>query len=1101
MDGGPNGTVEHSNPSDDGSSHINNGNGQGNNHENGQVIKQEIGEEEEEEQECQLPKIPHITENLLPLANVLKYYSQEAYKQLLTAIENLSINAQEESDVKRKKYLLDVIVSLRQDFIKVYTLVKWSNVSQDVSKFIDLLNWFRHQDFNFEQLMFQLQTLSGYGAAKLPNFDIATALEVFYHGRPTLPSRNYLKRKKISPQKVLEVLQDLNLALMTRFALMEIPSRFQYEIRDGRAYIRVANEFEVSITSASDAIIENDHVHGDDDGDESKKEKESKESKEPKDKNAGNQFYIIDFKFLFGINPGSNLIVHGDGDDGGVVTRLPPRSYAKLERIANQTLVTSGLQGLYELLHKYTISFKLFLIAKQLRELMNTTKWKNTLQINYQTGNSIIIVNYWSSNHLSQNWRSFIEIGIDRNFNLNYRWFKNGRYESQAVVNEVVQANANQDDDNDDLFDEMGCNEINIESVISAFMLEHSASLMKTVFSKFELKSSHEIIMPSPHEMIFSISPKKTTAMAINSLTGHFYFINPTPIQTRILKRINSPKPLTANLPMGNKSFVLENDVADWVIENLLQLKLETFSKEVNNYLTTTEWIHNSIIKINENEFNKLLLLSSLLRSSVDASVGFNRIQFYRRKHWPSTWFLIVMISGVTTKTYWWVARIKSIEATWVINHSQQLFSNPELSYEFFKNLGKSAFQKIINHVILEELESKQVSFKEVNGEAEAATALHEFALEIPSVKEDGFIIHDSLIEIDNNNNVYNNELLPLENSSAKLFLQIQLINQNNVNMMYLKLFGNLKNSAIKNSPELAELNIHIDEAKQTFEITKSLHLSQVINESKKDHFLNSIFDNLNKLSNLLKMFDQLKAGNVQILDTSMNNIVVRVNDDLDKLVIRLPNHASESLSISTIDVKKWEVELIIHYVNHFLHQNHSDNIVGIIKYLCDLHPVFQAIKVVQNMLVQQQDTIKLSNGLSKICFDCIFNNLNLIQFMFNLSSTVPNTKKIQKDKVLISLCFKKSKMDQQKLNANQTLIKVSMRRDLNGKNAKLNQLFEMIFKNINEMERDKNDQLVNLDGSHFFIRLNYDFLISSNLIEEMMKRITKCVIQYSVES
>ena len=71
------------------------------------------------------PEIPHITANMIPLSNIIKYYTQEAYKQLTTAIENLSMNVNEESDIKRKKYFLNVIINLRQDFIKVYTLIKW----------------------------------------------------------------------------------------------------------------------------------------------------------------------------------------------------------------------------------------------------------------------------------------------------------------------------------------------------------------------------------------------------------------------------------------------------------------------------------------------------------------------------------------------------------------------------------------------------------------------------------------------------------------------------------------------------------------------------------------------------------------------------------------------------------------------------------------------------------------------------------------------------------------------------------------------------------------------------------------------------------------
>lgn len=323
------------------------------------------------------PEIPHITANMIPLSNIIKYYTQEAYKQLTTAIENLSMNVNEESDIKRKKYFLNVIINLRQDFIKVYTLIKWASISKDVSKFIDLLNWFRIQEFHFENLIFQLNALTGYNAAKLPNSDIITALEVLYHGRPKLPSYNYIKSDNLSPQKILETLNDLNLVLMTRFALMDnIPKRFDYEIKDGRAYIRVSNEFEVSITVGNDLIIDNPEEY----------------YKSP--------FYFIDFKFLFGANPESGLITFNDDK---ISTKLPTSLHKKLEKLVNQTLLTRGLQGLYELLHKYSNSFKIYLLAKQFQTLLINSRWRGNFQINYQTNKSLIVINYWSQHYLSRN--------------------------------------------------------------------------------------------------------------------------------------------------------------------------------------------------------------------------------------------------------------------------------------------------------------------------------------------------------------------------------------------------------------------------------------------------------------------------------------------------------------------------------------------------------------------------------------------------------------------------------------------------------------------------------------------------------------------------
>lgn len=1077
------------------------------------------------------PSIPHITANLIPLSNILKFYAQESYKQLTTAIENLSTNADEESDVKRKKYFLDIIVSLRQDLLKVYTLIKWASVSQDVSKFIDLLNWFRLQDFQFDRLTHQLAGLSGFGGAKLPNFDIETALEVFYKKRPLLPSHNYIQQPKISSRKILEVLKDLNLALMTKFAMIDVPTQFQFEIKDGRAYIDVPKEFQVRITMAND------------------------------DLSTDNPFYMIGFEFLFGIDQNETLVTLGGNDS--IATKLPTQSYVRLEKIANRVLSVLGLHGLYELLHKYAISFKLYLVSKQIRGLLNTLKWKNNLQIKYAMGSSLIIVNYWSLHFLNSSWKSFLEIGIDRKFNLTYRWFRNGQYENSEIVEKIIRNRgedeedeadeADGSDDEDSLFKEENdltsprdeddpVQSVHIESIISSFMIAHSASIMKSIHKLLRTRITGDIEMVNSHRIMFSISPKKSAVLAINPLTGLFYFVNPTPIQNRLLKRINSP-PSTASLmkqqqqqlqqKQQQQQVVTENGFIESVVVVLQQLMLETFTKEVNNYLSTTEWIHNSIIKLNEGEVNNLL--KSIDRNNTRDQIT---VQFYRRKHWPSTWFLIVMVNGLSASTAWWVARIKSVDASWVVSYLQNLVYNPTLDYPFFKNLGKSTFKKIINHVILDELRANGIEYHHVLSDEEQSGGVDDTGKEMRSelaelglaesmsngsnnVGENGSnnsvtVIYQSIIKLQNTN------LIPVENSSSHFYLQVQLINQDNTNKMNLNLFGKLKNLSIKNSPELAKFNLKIDHDKQNLEIATSVDLNLIINESlhrhnQKQGFLNPIFNNLNNLNNLLRIFDQLNNNNIEILDNAMDSMVIRVNDIVDKLLIQLPQNPKDAIQISTVETKPWEIEIIIHFLNRYLQLSKSTNIVGVIHYLDEFDPIYRAVKQVQSLLNEQEgggangtssstnsksDDLKLSNGLHKIYFDAIFKNLNLIQFMFNLSSTVANSRKIHKDKILISLSFKRNKFNRLNKDGNnsQNLIKVSLKNNLNSKNVKFKHLFELMFKSISEMERNERDEIINLQENHLLIKLNYDFLISCNVIEEMMGRITKCFIQYLTE-
>lgn len=173
------------------------------------------------------PEIPHVTANILPLLNILRFHTQESYKRLESLVEKLANTKTTSSDVNRKLALLDLIVSMRQDFVKIYTLVKWAQRSKDVSKLIDLLNWLRSQEYYFEGLSHGINELNHFSGAKLPSSDIPLALEVLVRGRPQLPSYNYIQKPPISPKIILKVLKDLNLALTARMALMdEIPHRF-----------------------------------------------------------------------------------------------------------------------------------------------------------------------------------------------------------------------------------------------------------------------------------------------------------------------------------------------------------------------------------------------------------------------------------------------------------------------------------------------------------------------------------------------------------------------------------------------------------------------------------------------------------------------------------------------------------------------------------------------------------------------------------------------------------------------------------------------------------------------------------------------------------
>lgn len=1035
------------------------------------------------------PDIPHITNNIIPLSNVLKFYTQEAYKQLTTAIENLSSTKDTENDSSRKKFFLNLIISLRQDFIKIYTLVKWASSSKDISKLIDLLNWFRSQDFYFEQLGYGLNELIRYSGAKLPNSDIITSLEVFIKKRPQLPSYNLISTPPISSEKTLEVLKDLNLTLMTRMALINnLPKRFinNYEIRDGRVYFTIQNEFQVSVTVGNDLIIEQEDDY----------------YKSP--------FYFIDFKFLFGINPETALITHKDNK---IITKLPKSSFQNLEKIVNTVLLNLGLGGLYDLLHKYSISFKLYLIARQLKDISINSKWRNNIQFKYQNGKSLILINYWSSHYLSRNWKSFIELGIDKNYNLNFRWFKNGTYELNHGISGIFDRNnikkqldASDEQQNniepneesledlreDNNEDESEPQDLSVDLILNIIVNKHSEMLMDKIYETIVKRLSDQeeyCSFISCHQLLLKLTPNKSVVFAINPLTGFFYFIDPSPIQNQVTKKIN-----TQSSNHKNKPFFSENDMVENIVNQLIQLKLEMFNKEINNKLITSGWINNEIIKLNDYETIKL---SNFLNGDNFNNSNYNKIQFYRCKNWPLSWFLSNLVSGDNFRTFWWVARIKSIKGEWKIQWVQQLKFDQEmetsdeltLDYKFFNNLSSLCSNMIIDHMILEELQTKKIQYIQKQSKEKAAELLNKF--QIDEVKEENIkpeetnnpFVYESIIMLYNDN-----RLLPVSNSSTSLFLKIKLITLNNSTQMKLKLFGNLRNIPNTLAETFNQLNLHISKSQNYFEINDIVNLSNKINDSsiKETRLLDSILLKLNVLNELIKVLYQLDQNNIEIVNSSIDSIQIKIDEESNNLTIKLPE-MDEKFSLLSSNTESNEMKLIISYLNKYLLMTskvQENEIIGIIKYFKEITPIVKTIKSVRATL-DEKNKMKLSNGLSKLNFDVEFQNLNLIQFVYFLNHTnVNSNKKILKDKIVIKLNFMRNRFNKQ----DRLLLKLSMKDNLNSRNLKYKKLFELIYKGISEVDTTNGLKIT---------KLNYDFIVDSLLINELMIKITDAFILF----
>ena len=88
------------------------------------------------------------------------------------------------------------------------------------------------------------------------------------------------------------------------------------------------------------------------------------------------------------------------------------------------------------------------------------------------------------------------------------------------------------------------------------------------------------------------------------------------------------------------------------------------------------------------------------------------------------------MVSGLNTRSYWWVARIKSINGDWKIQWVQIIkfkedqkgeenvnlvgVNLEELNYKFFSELSTFSSNMIIDHMVLEELNLRKVRFLKI---------------------------------------------------------------------------------------------------------------------------------------------------------------------------------------------------------------------------------------------------------------------------------------------------------------------------------------------------------------------------------------------------
>ncbi|QLG72894.1 hypothetical protein HG535_0D06030 [Zygotorulaspora mrakii] len=432
------------------------------------------------------PPIPHVEVNQVPLTMSIRNLTVYTVTELSQFMKtNVHSNPGKLTSMKKLKFL-QLIIFLRNQFLKLYVLLKWCRTikNNNFHTMIDVLNWFRVTNATVNNCIWALRNnLTAMSNAKLPNVDLVTALEVLSLGRTNLPTHNFKisGEQEVSEQPtngvetiptrlILQRLKDLNLGVSLKMALVEVPEQFHdYTIKNGRIYITVQEQFEIQLATID----------------------------------CHSPLFFVDLKFLF-------------------VSHMLPLNKARIEKVINEILYKSNkpLVSLYNFLHKYVLTLQLYMVHTELLKLESSGKFSGgNLLHRYDSKRSRISIKYWIHSKMGQ--KATITIGVDRRTrNLILKWNNPMANQSRipTVYSDILQ---------------------NLEAILDEIMFNHSHIIKADLLAKDVFQEDEE----NPDVLLFQI-PTTCISMApvqlkIDLITGVFYFRNPTALLSKYVSRIN----------------------------------------------------------------------------------------------------------------------------------------------------------------------------------------------------------------------------------------------------------------------------------------------------------------------------------------------------------------------------------------------------------------------------------------------------------------------------------------------------------------------------------------------------------------------------------
>ncbi|CCC72009.1 hypothetical protein NCAS_0J00290 [Naumovozyma castellii] len=430
------------------------------------------------------PPIPHVETNQVSLALIVRNLTIFTIKEISQYMKtNIHVNPSEGSSTKKLAFL-KLIIFLRNQFLKLYVLIKWCKTikNNNFHVMIDLLNWFRTTTMAVNGCIWALRgNLTSMTNAKLPNVDLVSALEVLSLGRTNLPSHNFKLSAemdplvKIPPDLILKKLKDLNLMVSIKVAMMDLPRQFHnYYIANGRIYIKVENEFEIQLSTID----------------------------------RHSPLFFVDVNLLLSFNEKEIIL---------------PLNKQRLEKLINEILFKSNkpLFALYDFLHKYVITLQLYSLHLELITLETNGKFSGgNLVHSYDPKKCIISIRYWLNSKMGNKGKIMIGIGRESE-NLILKWDNKNAINNKrmtTVYNNIV---------------------TNLEAIFDEIMFNHCQLIRSDLLSKGVFQEDEE----DQDVLLFEIPTTCLTMAAvqlkIDLINGIFYFKNPTPLLSTYVQQIN----------------------------------------------------------------------------------------------------------------------------------------------------------------------------------------------------------------------------------------------------------------------------------------------------------------------------------------------------------------------------------------------------------------------------------------------------------------------------------------------------------------------------------------------------------------------------------